>query len=427
MLWNYARIALQNMKILAIESSCDESSIAILERIAPFEYSILSHETISQINLHTQYGGVYPALARREHELNLVPILEKCLLDSKLITAKVSDSNSDLFINEKLELILERHAILKEKLKDFLNKINTDDLKNELDYIAVTVGPGLPPALWVGVNFAKTLATILDKPLYTINHMQGHIIAAAAERHDNKIILKEFSYPALSLLISGGHTEMILSKDKNSYEKIGETVDDAVGECYDKVARMLGLPYPGGPEISKLAKIGRQKELDSKTNLFKDTFGKNLPRPMIHSHDLIFSFSGLKTAVLYLIRDYKLQKNISPEENLSEDIKVMIATEFEEVVKDIFVKKLAAAIFLHNVQTVIVGGGVASNDYLRENFKIVCDKNSVECKMSSKELSTDNALMIGLTAMSMFENNILPIDRTYLELENLIIDSGLSF
>ncbi len=392
-------------KILSIETSCDESSIAIIEKIAAFEYKVLSHQTISQINIHAQYGGVFPMLARREHELNLVPILEKVLSESDLLSpSSVTDAEGGQGPEgvKKLESILDRHEPLKIKLLDFLNKYDIEILKKEIDCIAVTNGPGLPPALWVGVNFARALAVILDKKIYAINHMEGHIIGGIAKREGDIVNLEKINYPALSLLISGGHTEMILSNAPMQYEKIGETVDDAVGECYDKVARMLGLTYPGGPEISRLAKEGRAQNVQ---------LDKKLPRPMLHSGDLNFSFSGLKTAVLYYIRD-------NPD-----FYKVAIATEFEEVVKDVFVKKLESAIFKYNIKTLVVGGGVAANDYLRESFVKLAEEVNIKLHISSKELSTDNALMIALTAAYYAENNIEPSSESI----EIKADSGLSF
>jgi N6-L-threonylcarbamoyladenine synthase len=197
------------------------------------------------------------------------------------------------------------------------------------------------------------------------------------------------NYPTLGLLISGGHTEIVLSSESGKYEKIGETQDDAVGEAYDKVARLLGLPYPGGPEIGRLAMIGREQKIEP----------LNFPRPMLHSKDLNFSFSGIKTHILYYTQKIK---------ELSEENKIAIATEFEEAVKDVLIKKIFKALEETNAQTLVVGGGVASNDYLRKNFEILCKELGVEVYISSKALSTDNALMIALTCANQIENGKQP-------------------
>jgi len=380
------------MKILAIETSCDETSIALIEKVADGKYEILSHETISQINLHREYGGVYPTLSRREHEKNLIPLLHKILKDSNLLV------ENDLAHEKIIELIgndmelIERYPDLKENVFDFFSKYSVE----KVDYIAVTNGPGLPPALWVGVNFAKIVSIILGNiPIYPINHMEGHIIGGLARQQAGPtgeapdITLIKANYPAICLLISGGHTEIVCSVSSGNYKKIGETQDDAVGEAYDKVARMLGLPYPGGPEIGRLAKIGREQIVES----------LNFPRPMIHSKDLNFSFSGLKTHVLYF-----LQK----QSELSEELKVQVATEFEEAVKDLLVFKTKKAIDETGAQTLVVGGGVASNSYLKENFEKLAEELSVELNISSRELSTDNALMIALCAANQIENGIEP-------------------
>lgn len=391
------------MKILAIETSCDETSIAIIESVENPEnkriFKVLAHNTISQIDIHAEYGGVYPALARREHEKNLVPLLHKSLTDAGLL----EDARQDTLakdIGGEAEEFLERYPILKENLEDFFSKF---DVSEQIDAIAITSGPGLPPALWVGVNFAKVLSVYLDGvPLYPINHMEGHIIGGIASNVNGNIEIHTLQYPALSFLISGGHTEFVLSQKENNYVKIGETLDDAVGESYDKVARLLDLPYPGGPKLAALAKLGRE-ELSKDAAFLKDV-PKRFPRPLLHDNTLNFSFSGLKTHILYLVNSLK-EKNGG---RLTEDEKMQIATEFEETVKEVFIKKLEKAILENNVQIVVVGGGVASNSYLRENFEKLAQNLHVKLYISSKELSTDNALMIALTAAQHIENDVLP-------------------
>lgn len=407
------------MKILAIETSCDETSIAIIEKLQEekegvFVYKILAHETNSQINLHREFGGVYPTLSRREHEKNLIPLLHKVLKDSDLLKEKTQEENMESFseevtikddnlivdiLKDEIEL-LERYPDLKDNVFDFFTKY---ELKEKIDYIAVTNGPGLPPALWVGVNFAKVVSILFGKEnfpisIYPINHLEGHIIGGISERFTNEsgenlVTIPKIDYPAVGLLISGGHTELVLSEMSGKYTKLGETQDDATGEAYDKVARLLGLPYPGGPEIGRLAKQGREAKVES----------LNFPRPMIHSKDLNFSFSGLKTHVLYFV-----QNLTNSGKGLDEEMKTQIATEFEESVKDVLISKSKRAIEETGAQTFIVGGGVAANTYLKENFKILASDLGIQLKISEKELSTDNALMIALTCANQIENNVEP-------------------
>lgn len=354
------------MKILSIETSCDETAISIIEakgEISSPSFEVLSDEIISQVNLHQEFGGVYPSLAKREHAKNLPIILEKTL------------KNADLFVSGKTEIskdeilkILEREPEMAENLWKIISCIE----KPEIEYIAVTAGPGLEPALWVGITFAKALARAWNIPLVSVNHMEGHILSFLLQDKENKINKKQIEFPALSLLISGGHTELILVKDWTKYEKIGQTVDDAVGEAFDKVARILGLPYPGGPEISKLSELGKENEKIK------------LPRPMIKTNDFNFSFSGLKTAVLYLVRDLG---------EISEQDKKDIAREFEKAVGDVFVHKIKNAIKKYGVKELIIGGGVSANKYLRERLTNDLD---VEVLLPSKKLSTDNSIMIGI-------------------------------
>lgn len=399
------------MKILAIETSCDETSVALIEKMDIGVYKVLSHETISQINLHREFGGVYPTLSRREHEKNLVPLLHKVLKDSGVLKLKSQQENLETFTQEvstrddssivdRLENsieLLEKYPDLKENTFDFFSKF---ELSERIDYIAVTNGPGLPPALWVGVNFAKLISILLGEfqnpiPLYPINHMEGHIVGGIAERGGNTIKIPKINYPAICLLISGGHTELVCSAGSGKYKKVGETQDDAVGEAFDKVARLLGLPYPGGPEIGRLAKLGRESKMEA----------LNFPRPMIHSKDLNFSFSGLKTHTLYFVRDYLKNNSL---EKLDEEIKIKIATEFENSVRDVLIYKTKKAIEEFQGQSLVVGGGVASSPFLKENFEKLAEELSIDLYYSAKDLATDNALMIALTCANQIENNVVP-------------------
>lgn len=379
-------------KILAIETSCDETSVALIECLGAQKYKVHAQETISQINLHREFGGVYPTLSRREHEKNLIPLVHKVLNDSSMLHPNdIGHENIIEILGTDLEL-LERYPDLKENVFDFFCKFSV----SKIDYIAVTNGPGLPPALWVGVNFSKIISVLMGGvPLYPVNHMEGHVIGGISKRiDDGVVVLEKISYPATCLLISGGHTELVSSSMSGKYLKVGETQDDAVGEAYDKVARLLGLPYPGGPEIGKLARTGRDAGLLEGGLL-------PFPRPMIHSKDLNFSFSGLKTHILYL-----LQKNYT--NGVSEEDKVLISTSFEEAVKDVLVKKTGDALENFGSQTLVVGGGVASNLYLKEAFEKLCNNLGVKLYISSRELSTDNALMIALCAANQIENGVTP-------------------
>jgi N6-L-threonylcarbamoyladenine synthase len=343
------------MKILAIETSCDETGVAVVEghiNGKVFTFTVLGNALLSQVALHREYGGVYPHLAKREHIKNLPLMLEQALKDSSI--------------------------------------------KNpaELDAIAVTQGPGLEPALWTGIEFSKQLSIDSKTPLLPVNHMEGHLISSLIEHSyiseaaKMKGELSEIKFPVLGLLISGGHTEFVLMRDWFQYEIIGETLDDAVGEAFDKVARMLGLPYPGGPEISKLAAESRKENSSGKWSV-------KLPRPMITSDNCDVSFSGLKTAALYALRDKGgIQK-------LTEDEIKQFAQEFEDTVGDVFTAKTLRALEKTNAQTFVLGGGVAANSYLREKLKAVVEKEfpDVDFKLPALSITGDNAIMIGEAAL----------------------------
>jgi N6-L-threonylcarbamoyladenine synthase len=269
---------------------------------------------------------------------------------------------------QEVEKILEREPNLFDTLKIYV----TTHKKPDIDMLAVTAGPGLEPALWVGINFARALSLIWDIPLLPINHMEGHLASVLL---DDKV----GTFPALALLISGGHTELIRIEKWGSYDKIGQTLDDAVGEAYDKVARMLGLPYPGGPEISKLAEMGRRDTVP--TIVF--------PRPMMHSGDYNFSFSGLKTAVLYKVQELG---------TLSDTQKIEIATAFEDAVTEVLVHKVKKAIQEYNAESLIVGGGVIANTHLRNSLQTLAEEEGVQLYVPDKALTTDNAVMIAMAA-----------------------------
>lgn len=364
------------MIILSIETSCDETAISILEAKGEFPhatYDILGNALWSQIDIHREYGGVFPMLAKREHVAIIVPMLEKALTESGL-EGREDDTEIDEYLEAELRKILEREPGLTETLFSFHKKYGSFDI----DLIAVTSGPGLEPALWVGVNFARALALLWNVPIVPVNHMEGHVLSSVfdIERDD---MLSDIAFPTISLLISGGHTELILMSDWGKYEKIGQTRDDAVGEAYDKVARMLGLQYPGGPEIAKRAEIARKEKLPK----FSD-----FPTPMLHSGDLDFSFSGLKTAVRYAVQD----------QELTEADRCAIARDFEDAVTTVLLKKSIAAMEKHGAETLVVGGGVSANQHLRRMFEatFLTALPHTTVYFPQPRLSTDNSVMIAL-------------------------------
>lgn len=354
------------MKILAIETSCDETSVAILDFKEDLNFEVLSHKLQSQMDKHAEYGGVYPSLAKREHQL-LLPILTKeALQESNLLTDKLIEESK----LEGLKEMLEREEILFEGIKKDLNK----EIK-DIDAIAVTNGPGLAPALWVGVNFAKALSTMWNIPIIPVNHMEGHIVVSYMK--ENKIVKPE--YPVLSLLVSGGHTELILSKKEGEYIKIGRTLDDAAGEAFDKTARLIGLRYPGGPKISARAKIARE-------NNYKEDI--KLPRPMLKEDSFNFSYSGLKTSV----RNF-LEKETDP----SQERLDYLAKEFEDAVVETLITKTKKAIEEYSPKTLVIGGGVSANEHLRKSFQeLIKLYEEITLLLPDVKMSTDNSIMIAI-------------------------------
>lgn len=367
------------MKILSIETSCDETALSIVGAGGDLEspsFSVLANSLISQINIHKQYGGVFPMLAKREHAKNLVPILSDVLKQASMFLE--ADSNNNKFADwQTIENLLIKEDGLFLKTKELLEKIE----RPEIDLIAVTNGPGLAPALWVGISFAKALGKIWRLPVIPVNHMEGHIASVLI---NNTAGSKRVIFPALALLISGGHTELVEIKKWSDYKIIGGTKDDAVGEAFDKVARMLKLPYPGGPEISKLAEFARTNNIAAKAKF---------PRPMINSKDLDFSFSGLKTSVLYYLRD-----NFKKDVPLTQEEKADISREFEDAVIEVILNKTLKAVKATGAETLIVGGGVIANKKLREELQRFEAENNLQVITPSNEMSTDNALMIAAAA-----------------------------
>ena len=307
---------MKDMYILGIESSCDETSASIVlngrEEIA----TVIS----SQIDIHKNYGGVVPEIASRQHVKNIKIVLEECL--------------------EKANMTME-----------------------QIDAIAITYGPGLIGSLLIGLEAAKTLAFIYNKPLIPVHHIAGHIYANS--------LVKELTFPLLAVVVSGGHTELIEMPAHYKFNKLGGTLDDAIGECYDKVARVIGLEYPGGPKIDKLAKLG------------KETY--RLPIPL-QDDSYNFSFSGLKSAVINLVHNEEQRGNEIRKEDL--------ATSFQKVAVESITNKVKKAIVDKNIKTVIVAGGVAANQGLRDSMSKLSSELNVELSIPPMKYCTDNATMI---------------------------------
>ena len=333
------------MKILGIETSCDETAMSVIEISGKDSIKILSNVISSQVKLHTKYGGVVPSLAAREHVKNIKHVFNLALKKSNL-----------------------RRTVLG-KLAD-------------VDLIAVTRGPGLGPALLVGITFAKTIAWLYKKPLVGVNHLEGHIYSNWLKPirgvSNSKFLISKQIFPALNLIVSGGHTELVLMKNHGQYKIVGETMDDAVGEAFDKVARLLGLGYPGGPAISKIAEKGNPDKYP-------------LPRPMINSKNYNFSYSGLKTAVLYLLRDLKT-KNYK----LKTSDKTDIAASFQKAAIDVLIQKTMRAAKEFRVKSILISGGVSANKLLRSKLQKNTAEAGIKYFQPPLEYTGDNAAMIAI-------------------------------
>lgn len=378
------------MIILSIETSCDETAVAIIKRARGKQarFEILANKILSQVDLHAQYGGVFPALAKREHAKALTQLIAEALEDADLLVERTNTFHLPMAQKKKLEKLLVREPEMLQAMLILFEGIQ----KPAIDAIAFTSGPGLEPALWVGINAALALNIVWDIDLYPINHMEGHIIASTLQKNDNVYELGNITFPACALLISGGHTEIVRISKTRSYKIVGHTKDDAVGEAFDKAARMLGLPYPGGPQISALAEKARKEGIIVDKSL-------RLPRPMLHSKDLLFSFSGLKTAVLTRV------KNNEP---LSEEKKLMLALEFENAVTDIFMVKMKQAIYEMGAKTIIVGGGVSANTHIRSALTQLAKEEDCLLYIPERALSTDNGLMIAATGLLHIHEGVAP-------------------
>jgi len=397
------------MRILSIETSCDDTAITIFKAKGGIEnasFEILANNSNSQIKIHRPHGGVFPALAKREHIKNLPIVLDR-VLAPLLNKEGVEGGNS------------KKHHLAYSTPPQRGGRKNLSSAK-PVDLIAVTSGPGLEPSLWSGIVFAKELAERWNVPLIPVNHMEGHILSVFG-KNKGKFKIKKLEMPILSLLVSGGHTELVLTRKWLKYEIIGQTLDDAVGEAFDKVARMLGIPYPGGPEISKLAErlrkirysregsiaqadepsiaIRQQANMRAESGRIPDF---SLPRPMLHSKDFNFSFSGLKTAVLYLIRDLKKE---NPNILQNDKMKSAIALEFENAAIESLIHKTNKALEKYKVKTLIVGGGVSANKHLQSEIKKIVKNKKIKLLLPKKGLSADNSIMIGIAGYLNYLKN----------------------
>lgn len=354
------------MKILGIETSCDETGISIVEQDkSTGEFNILSNTLATSLGMHAMTGGIIPENAAREQLKYIIPTLRKSLADS-------------------------------------LNYTLSYDVQPDIDAIAVTYGPGLIGSLLVGVETARTLSYMWGIPIIPINHMHGHIYANFIGKNQKAKIKNqnEIEFPAIALVVSGGHTDLLYMKDAESFEVIGGTRDDAAGEAFDKIGRLLGLDYPAGAVISKLAESGNPKAF-------------NFPRPMIGSPDFDFSFSGLKASVMRLVHDNGWDFSENKNQQLLSDI----CASAQEAIVDVISKKTIKAAVRHNAKSILLGGGVAANDKLQERLKLLAISHppavasattlragltSAKLFVPTKSLCTDNGAMIA--AAGFFQN-----------------------
>lgn len=370
------------MITLAIETSCDETAVCLLETQGS-TYRVLGSIIHSQVDLHREYGGVFPMLAKREHAKKLVPLLLQLLTESNIEQEKLGEVDT-----EGVKNILSKE----ENLSTLLCASSLTQQKPRIDRIVVTQGPGLEPALWVGISFAKALHKLWNIPLIPINHMEGHVVSSCVQHSQTEHDFIPFTLPKLpllALLISGGHTEIVYTKDLSTYELVGKTRDDAVGEAFDKVARMLNLPYPGGPQVSKLADIARKQNIPSPVVL---------PRPMLHSPDMNFSFSGLKTSVLYTLKELG---------EIDEKTTQGLCREFEDAVTEVICTKVQKALEKYTPESLVVGGGVIANIHIREALTQLTSEHGIPLYIPHQSLTGDNALMIAIAG----SQKSLPVEQ----------------
>ncbi|MFZ6771365.1 tRNA (adenosine(37)-N6)-threonylcarbamoyltransferase complex transferase subunit TsaD [Undibacterium sp. SXout7W] len=326
------------MIVLGVESSCDETGLALYDT----EHGLLSHALHSQIAMHQEYGGVVPELASRDHIRRALPLLNE---------------------------VLERAAIN----------------KHAIDAIAYTQGPGLAGALLVGASVACGLGMSLDKPVLGIHHLEGHLLSPLLASQPPE-------FPFIALLVSGGHTQLMRVDGVGCYQLLGETLDDAAGEAFDKSAKLLGLSYPGGPAISRLAEFG-------------DPSAYQLPRPMLHSKDLNFSFSGLKTAVLTVVKNHS--------SNICEQDKANIARGFVDALVDVLVAKCVTALKQSGLKRLVIAGGVGANQQLRAGLNAAAAKRRFQVYYPELEFCTDNGAMIAFAGAMRLKKNPAAATRDY--------------
>ena len=387
------------MKILGIETSCDETALSILDFKSKYKFKILSEIVLSQIDIHKEYGGVFPALAKREHLKNLFPIFLESLKKSKLLEKRKKPKKIEESKRKKIAKILERDPGNLQKLIDFYQNYK----KPKIDLISVTHGPGLEIALWTGFNFARALSYLWNIKLIPTNHLEGHIFSSLILKKNKEYHLEKIKFPSLGVLISGGHTELILIKDYFNYQLLGQTLDDAIGEAFDKTARLIGIEYPGGPKISILAQEFYEKYQEKlkkfKKNEYFDWFQKKfsfkLPRPMLNSNNLDFSFSGLKTAVLYLVKK---------QEKINLNFKRALAYEFETSVSDVLTKKIEKILKKYKINQILVGGGVSANQRIRKELEKIAKKNQIKIFFPDKKYTGDNGTMIAVAGFYRYKS-----------------------
>lgn len=366
----------KDILILAIESSCDETAASVIGE-KEGKPVVLSSVVSSQVDLHAKTGGVVPEVASRAHMEAIVPVVSQALLDAQRAISKSKFQISNQVPNDKL-----KNDKINEKCEMGNNQYSEaiKVLQNDITHIAVTAGPGLIGSLLVGFNAAKTISYALDKPIIPVNHIEGHIYSPLA------IFENEFKFPVLSMTVSGGHTSITFIKDHIEYETIGETVDDAAGEAFDKVAKLLDLGYPGGPIVSKYAAAYREK---GKPTSFE------FPRPILNDGTFNFSFSGLKTAVLVQVK--KMTEN---GHKLTEAEKEEICAAFEDAAVDVLVTKTMRAVEKYKPKTLVLAGGVAANKRLREEMaeRLKNITSDIQLLIPPINLCGDNAAMIGVAA-----------------------------
>lgn len=330
------------MIVLGIESSCDETGLALYDT----EHGLLSHALHSQIAMHQEYGGVVPELASRDHIRRAIPLLEEVLSNAQLS-------------------------------------------RDQIDAIAYTQGPGLAGALLVGASVACGLGLALDKPVLGIHHLEGHLLSPL-------LASKPPEFPFIALLVSGGHTQLMRVDGVGQYQLLGETLDDAAGEAFDKSAKLLGLTYPGGPAISRLAESG-------------DPLAYKFPRPMLHSKDLNFSFSGLKTAVLTVVKNHPNAIN----GQLGDQDKANIARGFVDALVDVLVAKCVTAMKEHGMKRLVIAGGVGANSQLRSALNAAAQKKRFQVFYPELEFCTDNGAMIAFAGAMRLKKNPALAQRDY--------------